>query len=510
MSIVQLFESAKQWVRKDKWRVLALAALLIILGAGCIRDAYLLSQHNVAVGIDGYYYVLQIDTLKNEHRLYFHTRTPFVLYGLGVINHFTNGSVAAVKAGAVLLHALLSLGIFALILSTTRNHWLSVLGAGLALISGLHLYMIVEFISSLGALTFLVWSVWAAVRWARTRKPAWLILLVVLLAAAVFSHQLALAVAIIVAVSLLLFRGLVSFRSHGKYGFAALIAVIAIYFAPALAKAQSVIAIPESLLPELTAVPQWPIAYDHLPETLILAVFASLALALLLGPLRPWAGTIVGSLVGSVAIWSLLVTLNPFLNGTNGWTGTVGRLRGLAYIQVALIIPGVIWLALSVRPKIVPYLLAVLPAFAILTTLWASPLGLQSEYLLRRARLAQRLPYLKGAVPSDSIIIAAHGDQFLVSSALGIASQRAAPASTRPTTYWLLDAPKDQMTRVDSVRVAEHPTSKTILVDGQALGSYLQSAPDIERRTLLIYNRHLSIAYNQGGPGSPLGPAELR
>jgi hypothetical protein len=478
--------------------------LLILLLLSSWRDAALLMRSPAAAGIDGYYYVLQIDSLKNNHRFYFPTRTPLVLYYLAVISYFTKDSVTAAKVGSVLLHFLLCLGIFALIASSTGHLWLGVLASALAGLSGLHLYMIVEFINVLGALTFLVWSGWFAVRWTQTRRPTWIGLAAVLLAAAVFSHQLAVAVLLIVAVSLFLFRGLVSSKSQGRFSLAALIAVVALYFAPAVAKAQAVIDIPERLRIELTAIPHWPINQNYLPETLMLAVLAPVALMLLLGPMRIRARSVGGTIVGLVAIWSLLVTLNPFLNETHGWMGIVGRLRGLTYIQVALILPGVIWLVLSSWPKAVFYVLAVLPPFAILCALSPLPFGLGSEYLVRRERLTRQLPYYSDQVGDDSLIIASHGDQFLVTATLGIASQQLAPENTAyPTVYWLLDTPKHEAPAIGSVVVAEHPISTSILVEDGALRLYLLSATDVEKRTLLIYNRHLMMAYNRGGPGNP-------
>lgn len=489
---------------KDKWKVAAVAALLIVLVACVIRDAWLLSRYHVAVGIDGYYYVLQIDALKNDHSLYFSTRTPLVLYFLTCISYLTNDSVAAVKIGSVLLHVLLSLGILSLILSTTHNHGLGILGSALAASSGRHLYMISEFINALGGLTFLAWAGWFSVRWARTRRPKWLVLAVLLLAAAALSHQLAIAVALIISVSVLIFLGLTSSRSHGIYTFVSVLAGIAIYFAPAVAKAQAAVDIPDRLRTELTAIPQWPISQGYLPETVMLAVLAPVALILLLGPMRIRAQSVEGSLFGLVAIWSLLVTLNPFLNESNGWTGIVGRIRGLAYIQVALILPGVIWLALSMRPRLIPYVLAALPPFVIFAVLAPLPLGLRREYLVRRTQLARQLTFYKGKVAPESLIIASHGDQFLVSSIIGITSQRLTPPIiTHRSTYWLLDAPKDRLTNLESVFVVEHVASRTFLVEEQSLNSYLQSADDVDKRTLLIYNRHLMIAYNRGGPGNP-------
>jgi hypothetical protein len=500
------FKEIKRWFRQDNWKAVAIAALLVILVAGVIRDGLLLSQKSVAVGIDGYYYVLQIDSLKNHHRLYFPTQTPLVLYFLTAISYFTKDSVTAVKIGSVLLHALLSLGIFALIASSTRSLWVSVLASALAGVSGLHLYMIAEFINVLGGLTFLVWSGWFAIRWTQTRRRTWIGLAVVLLMAAVFSHQLAVAVVLIVGVSLFLFRGLISSKSQGRFSFAALIAAVAIYFAPALVKAQAVIDIPDRLRTELTAMPHWPISHSYLPETLLLAVLAPAALTMLLGPMRIKAGSVGGAVVGLIALWSLLVTLNPFLNEGSGWMGIVGRLRGLAYIQVALILPGVIWLLLSSWRKALFYLAAVLPPFAILSALSPLPFGLQSEYLARREQLAQQLPSVREQVDDNSLVIASHGDQFLVTATLGIASQQLAPESPAyPIVYWLLDTPKHQAPVLGSVVVAEHPTSRTILVDHGTLRLYLLSTTDLEKRTLLSYNQHLMMAYNRGGPGNPFG-----
>ncbi|MGH9930662.1 MAG: hypothetical protein ACREA9_15750 [Pyrinomonadaceae bacterium] len=493
-------------MRRSMQARVAWVPLLILLLLSGWRDAALLMRSPVAAGIDGYYYVLQIDALKNNHRLYFPTRTPLVLYYLAVIGYFTKDSVAAVKVGSVSLHFLLCLGIFALIASSTGNVWVGALAGALAGVLGLHLYMIAEFINVLGALTFLVWAGWFAVRWAQTRRPTWIGLGVLLLAAAVFSHQVAVAVLLIVAISLFLFLGLVSSRSQGRFSLAALIAAVTIYFAPAIAKAQAVVDIPDRLRTELTAIPHWPINYNYLPETLMLAVLAPLALLLLLGPMRLRARSVGGTIVGLVAIWSLLATLNPFLNETNGWMGIVGRIRGLAYIQVALILPGMIWLVHSGWPKAMFYVLAVLPAFAILSASSPLPFGLRSEYLVRRERLAQQLPHFSNQVGDDSLIIASHGDQFLVTAILGIASQQLAPESnSHPTVYWLLETPNRETPMIESVVVAEHQTSRTILVADGALRLYLLSATDVEKRTLVSFNRQLMMAYNRGGPGNPFG-----
>jgi hypothetical protein len=483
---------------------MAWVPLLILLLLSGWRDAALLMRSRVAAGIDGYYYVLQVDSLRNNHRVYFPTRTPLVLYYFAVISYFTKDSVSSIKVGSVMLHLLLCLGVFALIASSTGKVWVGVLASAMAGSSGLHLYMIAEFINVLGALTFLVWSGWFAIRWVQTRRSVWLGLLVVSLVAAVFSHQIAVAVLLMVAVSGFLFRGLASSKSQGKLSLAALIGMLAIYFAPAVIKAQAFIDIPERLRTELTAIPHWPINHNYLPETLMLAVAAPVALILLLGPMRIQARSVGSAIVGLVAVLSLVVTLNPFLNEANGWMGIVGRLRGLTYIQLAIILPCVIGLVHSAWPKATFYVLAVLPPFAILSALSPLPFGLRTEYLARREQLAQQLPHYANQFSDHSLIIASHGDQFLVTATMGIPSQQLAPENSNDAhVFWLIETPKFDTPAIESVSVTEHQTSKTILVEHEALRSYLLSATDTQKRTLVSFNRQLLIAYNRGGPGNP-------
>jgi hypothetical protein len=55
-------------------------ALVAALAVGVAYDAAVLFKYPFAVGVDGYYYVLQINELRTQGRLYFPTRTPLILY----------------------------------------------------------------------------------------------------------------------------------------------------------------------------------------------------------------------------------------------------------------------------------------------------------------------------------------------------------------------------------------------------------------------------------------------
>jgi hypothetical protein len=130
----------------------------VILSAGVYRDIGSLLHYPIAVGVDVYYYVLQVTELLNHGHLYFPTKTPLVLYILAAIAFLLRNPVLAIKIGSVLLHAALCVGIRSLLLRAGCSRWLGLLGCGLTAFAGLHYHLIVEFISNLGAITLLVAS----------------------------------------------------------------------------------------------------------------------------------------------------------------------------------------------------------------------------------------------------------------------------------------------------------------------------------------------------------------
>ncbi len=169
--------------------IILVAALLLI---AVWRDAAILFRHPVAPGWNGYYYVLQIDSLRNQGHFYFSTRTPLVFYGLAGLRALLGDTVLAIKIGSLLIHGLLCVGIFALLVSLTRSFWPGVIGMALAAFAPLHLFMVAEYIKQAGALCLLVWGCWATTRAFQTRNAKWATLSATLLVAAAFSHKSAL------------------------------------------------------------------------------------------------------------------------------------------------------------------------------------------------------------------------------------------------------------------------------------------------------------------------------
>src|SRR5690349_15033353 len=105
------------------------ALLLLVLVLSALRDAYILFSYPVAVGVNGYFYVLQINQVANSGHLFFPTHTPLPIYLLTALRFLTGNAVAAIKVFGLLLQAALCLGVFALTGSTLRSVWLGLLGA---------------------------------------------------------------------------------------------------------------------------------------------------------------------------------------------------------------------------------------------------------------------------------------------------------------------------------------------------------------------------------------------
>ncbi len=164
-------------------------ALLGIVSISAIRDAFYLFRYPVASGVNAYYYVLQVDSLRNTGHLYFPKLTSAVLYFLTATSSLFNDTPKGLKVGAIIIQAALCVGVFFLTSESTRSCSLALTGTLLFVISNLHFYFMTEFISNLGAVTLLVWSSWCLVRFDRDRKAVWLVLSGILLVGAVLSHR---------------------------------------------------------------------------------------------------------------------------------------------------------------------------------------------------------------------------------------------------------------------------------------------------------------------------------
>jgi hypothetical protein len=489
----QLSRSSLINLTKTKWqRQCAWLALLIVLIAGAWHDLALLTHYSVAVGVDGYYYVLQINWFRNFGYFYFPAKTSLILYLLTGISYLTGDTILSIKIGSVILHVLLCSGIFAVIVSATRCVWLGVLGCALASISGLRFYMIAEFINYLGAITFLTWCVWCVIRASQTHRKLWALLSIILFIGAAFSHRAAIVLAIIIACSALLWRLMIQ-ESSKTYQYSAWIIFAIVLFTPAIIAIQPFVSIPDWVRDQITFIPHLPFSRATLAEAIILLT-SSAAVLFLVNRLRQ-SGPInsYGLVMGSISIWAFLVTLNPFLDPTRGWLSVAGRLQGLAYIQSAVLVPGLIRLAISLRLNVALYLVALILPLMILSMEAPKPIGIIADYLSNRENMIRQLPESGRQLGAAPIIIAPHGDEFIVTSVLGIPSQHSWPKSNQyQTIYWLLHRIDRRLLMPTAIVIAaDGEDTFTALVENSVLEKQLASITVNQLQFLFANNPHL-------------------
>lgn len=276
--------------------LVAPGVLLAALLFGAARDTFALLRYPVAVGFDGYYYVLQVQELLSRGQLYLPTGTPLVFYPLAALAALTGDTILAVKIGSVALHVVLCAGLYALVSPVTRSRWLGVLAATIAAVSAMHFYMLAEFIKNLCALALLIWRRWAAARVPRGHRARRAVIALLPFIAAVCSHRSAWALALGVFTSGALLRWLFTGPNYYHRKVWVLLALIFVAAAPALVAGQPFVDLPGWLGKEVLARPRWPAnpggPVDALEMTALLLV-APLTLLLLARLRLPKAGALL-------------------------------------------------------------------------------------------------------------------------------------------------------------------------------------------------------------------------
>jgi hypothetical protein len=381
---------------------------------------------------------------------------------------------------------------------TLRSPWLGVLAASLAAFSGLHLFVVSEFINNLGALTALVWSGYFALRWRQARSVRCAVAAAALFALAVLTHRSVLPLALAALASYVLFRWFAAYARRGRFNwYASALAPLA-YAVPALLAGQRFVRLPVWLAEGVSARPRSMFTEWFLADGILL-LLASAAALLLLIKRRDFVEDSAGvNLVGAATVFAVLVTFNPFLFSPDGVSGSAGRLRVVAYVQGALLAPGVVWLVRRLRPALAPYALAALLPLLLFSAQLREPAGLRKEFLARRESLIQGLKARAQELGAGPLVVASHGDQFVVTAATGIASEQQPPSGgdARPV-YWLLDYQQAGEPLPGAVVLSSYGASGTMLLDDRLLRQYLEGDDESARRRLLKGNPHLAKFYHE-------------
>ncbi|HYG33343.1 MAG TPA: glycosyltransferase family 39 protein, partial [Clostridia bacterium] len=313
--------------------------LFIPIAVGIVSDTSLLMKYPQAVGLDGYYYVLQADSLRQTGHLLYSSSTPVLFYVLAVVSKITGDTVLAAKAVSIGFHVLLCAGLFVLLRVLSGRSWPGALAGLMAAICGLHVYLIVEFVKSLAALALFVWAVcfWLL---AEKRAPSWRTRMVagLCLVLAMLTHRAMWLVVAGIVLSVLITYLLQ--RETKKALSLAVLVLVACFLMPWCLASQTAFGLPCQMQTELLSHPATPLDNIGWPEKILVAFFAPAAL-FVARIYRAQIDPRLLSCLAAVGVLSILVTLNPFLDHGQGSLNVTGRLSNLAYLEAAVLVPGV-------------------------------------------------------------------------------------------------------------------------------------------------------------------------
>lgn len=465
-------------------------AFLLVLAVGAYSDYLVLFSSPAAVGLDGYYYVLQVDGLT-KGSLFFSTHTPVIFYYLACVRFFLGNTIIAIKVGTIILELMLCLGIGCLLIKLTKSWSLGLLGAGYTALAGLHRFMIGEFVNNLGALSFIVAAIFCleSARQSANKRFWWLTGALLFFLIAIGSHRSA--VFVFVAIGLAAGAGLALRKATSERKRWALIALlglfVVIYFSPYLALVQPFIHLPDHVTRELSVSPRWPVTTYTIFDVVALLLTAPLILAIVIK--RSWNGRTdqFHVLLPGLAFFSIILNLSVFVHPDLIAFGVLGRLQALMYLQVALFVPYAIWLLGQTNRRQAAYATAFSIPLLILSAYTHLPPGLQPEYLRNRERLIQALPGSVADIPRDSVIVAAHGEQFVVTSLTGISSQHVLSQTKAESTYWMLHQfPRSLVRPPVRSLVSQTDGSPSVLISNDELWQlWPQMSPGVQERMIL-------------------------
>jgi hypothetical protein len=454
----------------SKFNIIAVFIGLVIL----FFDFSLLTIEKFPVGIDGYYYVLQLNSLVKTNSFYFPTQNPVVLLFFSFIKIFINDSIFSIKIGVFIIQLFLYLGLFLVIKELTNNNWLALLSIGIAFVSGLHRYMLVEYLSQLGSISFLIWSIFGILKFSNAKNKIWLILSICFVGLSVGSHRsiipIILFIIIAFSLSFIFWRG-VNNKNRSLIGIS-LITLVLFFVLPAfIVVTQKWITLPIETKNNISSIPQLPFRLSTLPEVLLLLVFLPFCLWLLLSLKNNQLSKTLVYFLLSISIFTILITLNPFLSSELGFSSLGGRLRVLAFTQVALLIPCVMfliiqkWSGMKYQQTIIGGVSIILVSLLLWSYFLPLPRGVQKDFLENRENLLLGLEKNKESLENNSIILANHGQQFLVKSITGIKSQQSYPKDfSNEHIYWLVE-------RVPSTLIDNN--MKVLFKDAQGLNTVI-------------------------------------
>lgn len=441
--IVDMAESPRRPEGKAAARWAALGVASLAAAAFWVRWHFLTSSSTMPLGIDGFYYAVQLRSLLQGQGLYY-PAAPMAFW-LMLPGAWALGPVAGMKFGAALGTALAALPVYAIVRRATGRRGPGLLGVALVVTSAGSFHLAAEFVKQgIGltiALTFVATLASALDAPSGWRRRILLGSATLLFTATLLTHLTSTGVAFLFALPLVageLLRGRPRLSARAALsvivGLAALVTLVALVMAPAgrgLGLGHLVGPVSFGFLREATF--HFEVAAGGLAALVLIALMAmgripDRARLLLVGP----------------AVFALLLAV-PWLSEGDP-QGLVFRIRIMAFVPLAICAPALLAHFTTRVAGILPHLLPFVAAVALLLLVPfrepPSPVYANRMFLPGAAAIADR-------TPTDAVIVVDSRQMaFMVKWAADREARTAAPSGSDPRPLFHLAIGNDLPPRV--------------------------------------------------------------
>lgn len=396
-------------------RTIALAAALAALVAVSFWTRWsILTESPFPVGIDGYFYPIQLRSLL-AHGTLAYPASPLAFWLMAPLAALTDPMTGA-KLGAALFGALIALPAYGIGVRLGKCRGAGLVAAALTTTSAGSAFLTIEFVKNGIGLTVGLTALWLVLRALEQRTRARIGAALAGVIAAYLAHKMAAGIVLVIAVP----AALAEATSTGKLRGRRLVYVLVAIGVAAITTFVLGLAFPErfvspddlALIGHLWAVPQWELPALATPnvvlamghEALLGALLAIAALASLVGPLR---GKLVKLASGErMAAWVIvglaLVIAIPWLAVSNP-QGLGFRVRIIAFVPMALCAAIVARAAIAVLPSRWHHE-ALLAGVALVIVL-AMPRDRTQGRILAHPAMVAAVEGLAGRIPDGGIAI---------------------------------------------------------------------------------------------------------
>jgi hypothetical protein len=190
-----------------------------------------------------------------------------------------------------------------------------------------------------------------------------------------------------------------------------------------------------------------------------------------------------------LGVVSIALVVNPFGDYGRFLDRSVDRMVLWAVLLLPLLTAHVLWGTAQVSPRIRPWLYSWIACVVLASGNGAPPPGLSESFLSHRASLASVVAAHLPKRPASSLVIADHGNQFLITAATGIPAVSRLPE--HPERYerivWLIRVPPELGGDSFTTQCSQ-VTSLFQLCDGEPLSRWLRSSDRARIQQLLKAN----------------------